>query len=280
MKKRLFNSSFEVLFTAGIVVALALPQLLFAQKHKEVNISIHNNDTTFNGKNLKDMKPAEKQEALTEINKTVKPKGPRLQNLQLSFADLDSSGVRVYTYKRDSVNKGRLPLNLDQFRGDNINGMGNLPDMEFRIADGTHDRQLGALRFNNSPLHIRRMGNTQNFDYNNTDKDGISTHVSYHVTEAFTEAAKKVSGVEKSDLDLQDLTLTPQFSAGKTTLAFTLPAKTAADVQLTDSDGKIIWKEKATTAAFNKSFTWGLNGVFYLVVKQGGKTAVKRIVKE
>jgi|GEM_PF-4590263 len=50
MKNRFFNSSFEVLFTAGVVLALAIPQFLFAQKPKEVSISIHNNDTTFNGK--------------------------------------------------------------------------------------------------------------------------------------------------------------------------------------------------------------------------------------
>ena len=269
MKKRVFNSSFEVLFTAGIVVALALPQLLFAQKHKEVNISIHNNDTTFNGKNLKDMKPTEKQEALTEINKTVKPKAPRSMNwaMETHTNRPDSNLVKVFTYRADSVSSL-----INDMRG----------AIEARVRAERPAPMMDGMGYNNRPLRIRtgRMGNTQNFDYNNTDKDGISTHVSYHVTEAFTEVAKKVSGVEKSDLDLQDLTLTPQFTAGKTTLAFTLPAKTAADVQLTDSEGKSIWKEKATTASFNKSFTWGLNGVYYLVVKQGGKTAVKRIVKE
>jgi len=280
MKNSFFNSSFEVLFTAGIVVALAVPQFLFAQKHNEVNITIHNNDTTFNGKNLKEMKPAEKQDAIAEINKTVKPKGSLLQNLQLKFAEFDSTGVRAYTYKRDSVNKGRLPSNIDQFRGDNINGVGRLPDMAFRMDEGTRDRQRSLLRYNNGPINIRRMGNTQNFDFNNTDKDGISTHISYHVTEAFMDAAKKVAGVNKSDLELQDLIFSPQFSAGKTTLGFSLPSKTTAEVQLTDSDGKSIWKDKTTTGLFNKSFTWGMNGAFYLVVKQDGKTAVKRIVKE
>jgi hypothetical protein len=281
MKNRLFNSSFEVLFTTGIVVALALPQFLFAQKHKEVNITIHNNDTTFNGKNLKDMKPAEKQEAIAEINKTVKPKGPHLQNLHLSFAGLDSTGVRVYTYKRDSANKGRPLLDLDQFRGDNINGMGRLPDMVYRLDDSPRDGQRGLSRSNNSPFNLRLVRNgQQTFMFTNIGKDGMSTHISYRVTEAFMDDAQKVAGVDKIDLELQDLTLTPQFSVGKTTLAFSLPAKTTADVQLTDSEGKSLWKDKAAAGTFNKSFTWGLNGVFYLVVKQSGKTAVMRVVKE
>jgi|GEM_PF-6591175 len=228
------------------------------------------------------MKPAEKQEAIAEINKTVKPKGARGTNwaFESRVSGPDSAGVRVYTYRRDSVNKGRLSLDLDQFRGDNINGVGRMPDMAFRMADGPRDGQRGIIRYNNGTINIRHLGNTQNFDYNNTDKEGISTHISYHVTDAFMDAAKRVAGVDKKDLELQDLTLTPQFSAGKTILAFTLPVKTTADVQLTDSEGKSIWKDKATTGTFNKSFTWGLNGVFYLVVKQGGKTAVKRIVKK
>jgi hypothetical protein len=277
MKKRFFNSSFEVLFTAGVVVALALPQFLFAQKHKEVSITIHNNDTTFNGKSLKDMKPAEKQDAIAEINKTVKPKGPRSLNWVLESRQdgPDSNRVKYFTYRADSVQS----LLNGRIRGE-INDLRISPQARMRMESA--DPILDGVNFNNRPLRLRtmRMGNTQNFDYNNTDKDGISTNVSYHVTEAFTEAAKKVSGVEKSDLELQDITLTPQFSAGKTTIAFTLPAKTTADVQLTDSEGKSIWKDKATTASFSKSFTWGLNGVYYLVVKQGGKTAVKRIVKE
>lgn len=280
MKKRLFNSSFEALFTAGVVLALALPQFLFAQKHNEVSINIHNNDTTFNGKNLKDMQPAEKREAIAEINKTVKPKGSLLQNLQLRMAGPDSAGIRVYTYRRDSVNKGRLSLDLDQFRGDNLNGIGHMPDIAFRMADGPRDGQRGILHYNNGANNIRVTGSTQKVEYKFTDKDGINTYLSYQISEPFMDEAKKAAGVNKSDFELLDLTLTPQFSAGKITLSFTLPAKTTADVQLTNSDGQAIWKDKATTGVFSKSFTWGLNGVFYLVVNQGGKTAVKRIVKE
>jgi len=277
MKKRFFNSSFEVLFTAGVVMALALPQFLFAQKNKEVNIAIHNNDTTFNGKNLKDMKPAEKQEAIAEINKTVKPKGPasRTYVFESHVDGADSNQVKYFTYRRDSVQSllnGRIRTEINDLR--------TAPQARMRME--SPGPMMDGLTYNSRPLRLRtmRMGSTQNFDYNNTDKEGISTRISYHVTEAFADAAKKVAGVEKSDLELQDLTLTPQFSAGRTTLAFTLSAKTAADVQLTDSEGKSLWKDKATTGSFNKSFTWGLNGVYYLVVKQGGKTAVKRIVKE
>jgi hypothetical protein len=63
-------------------------------------------------------------------------------------------------------------------------------------------------------------------------------------------------------------------------LIFSLPGKSVADVKLTDNEGKLIWSAKAINGNFNKSFGLGLNGVYYLQVKQGTKVALKRIVKE
>lgn len=279
MKKRLFQPGFELLFSAGIIAAIGLPQLLFAQSgknvKKEVSIVIKDSDTTFNGKNLKKMQPDEKQEALAEINKTVKPMrgGQRRSNLNMrrEFFGPDSAGVSIYTFHHDSLNRQH-----NTFDDDIIT---HIPDMNFRMESP----RIESYRYNNGPVRsIRNMRrvNMQSFDYDNVGKDGMSTHVSYQVREALPEDAKTMAGVTASSLELQDLTLTPQFSAGKTVLNFTLPAKTVADVQLTDADGKLIWKDKVTAANFSKTFTWGLNGIYYLVVKQGAKAAVKRIVKE
>ncbi len=265
MKKRFFDPGFEFIFSVGIMAALAIPQLIFAQdkndKIKEINITIKGNDTTFNGKNLKDMSAPEKQQALGEISKTVRPKG-RLMPHGLGLSGMaDSSRVRMYTFTTDSAWGGnrpnRMSFDIDTRRG------------------GTD----GALF--DRPIRVRTisLSNSQNFDYNHFDKSGINTHIRYRVSEAFPDVMKKMTGSEKSTLDLQDLLLSPQFSTGKTSISFTLPAKNA-EVSFTDTDGKVIWKEKAVTATFSKTFNLGTNGVYYLVIKQGSNTAMKRVVKE
>jgi hypothetical protein len=86
--------------------------------------------------------------------------------------------------------------------------------------------------------------------------------------------------VEGPTLEISDLNIVPEFSTGKTLLMFSLPAKTVAEVKLIDSNGKALWKEKATGGSFSKTFVIGLNGIYYLQVKQGNGVAVKRIVKE
>jgi hypothetical protein len=122
--------------------------------------------------------------------------------------------------------------------------------------------------------------NTQTFDYTITSKEGISTHVSYYVSEPVQSDAKQIIGAYKPGLEIQDVSLVPQFWAGKTLLTFSLPDKTTAEVELTDNEGKAIWEDRIISQVFSKSFSWTLNGTYYLVVKQGGETAIKKIVKE
>jgi len=86
--------------------------------------------------------------------------------------------------------------------------------------------------------------------------------------------------IEGPRLDITDLNIVPQFSTGKTLLLFTLPSKGAAEVKLINSEGKELWSEKTTGINFTKSFVIGLNGIYYLQVKQGNGIAVKRIMKE
>jgi hypothetical protein len=292
MKKKLFKPGFEFIFSALIIAALALPQLLFAQKdrkiNKDVRITIRNNDTTYNGKNIKDLAPNEKQEALAEINKMGKGAPDRRMAMDIrirrdkgtdSLITIDSvrtfSGLapRVRTLRRRSPEEQSLSRSFE-FR--------DMPDDD---SNGFLFKRRGDAEMFREEAPGRRLmafnrRNTQNFNYIYTDKDGISTNVSYHVSDAMGPVLKTIAGVATTDLELSDLTLTPQFSAGKTMVNFNLPTKGLADVQLTDTEGKTLWKDKTATGSFNKTFTWGLNGVYYLVIKQNGKTAVKRILKE
>jgi hypothetical protein len=293
MKKNLFKPGFEFIFSALIIAALALPQLLFAQKerktNKDVRILIRDKDTTYNGKNLKDLSPDQKQEALTEINKIGKdaPNGRIAMNFRTRPDRIADSVVIVDSMRTFS----RMTPRIRTLRRRSPEEQSLSRSFEFRMntPDDDNDRVILRRRgdvemFNDEAPGRRLMAfnrrNTQNFNYSHTDKDGISTNVSYHVSDAMGPILKTIAGVNTTDLELSDLTLTPQFSAGKTMMSFSLPAKGLADIQLTDTEGKTLWKDKAVTSSFNKTFTWGLNGVYYLVVKQNGKTAVKRILKE
>jgi hypothetical protein len=148
--------------------------------------------------------------------------------------------------------------NPDEFFNDHMR------NFNFRMRDGENFRHR----------------NVQRFDYTNTGNDGISTHTSFRVSDASPEKVKNVTGAEKAELELRDLNLVPEFSSGKTLLMFNLASKIAAEVKFTDSEGKLIWSEKMANGEFSRSFPLGLNGVYFLQVKQGSKVALKRVVKE
>jgi len=61
---------------------------------------------------------------------------------------------------------------------------------------------------------------------------------------------------------------------------FTLPSTAPAEVLLKDSKGTTLWSDKVIKGSFNKSFPLGLNGIYYLRIKQGSRLEVKKIFKE
>jgi len=130
------------------------------------------------------------------------------------------------------------------------------------------------------PLRPFERKNSQRFDYITTDNEGISTHLSFRVTEISNEDLKKMPHVEGGKFEITDLNLVPEFSTGKTLIMLSLPSKAIADIKLIDSQGKVLWNDKTNTGSFSKSFVIGLNGIYYLQIKQGNNIAIKKIVKE
>ena len=134
------------------------------------------------------------------------------------------------------------------------------------------------------PMRMREFGmmrrNSQNFDYSNTGSDGMTTHINFRVSDASGEKTKEITRSEKTSLELKDLNLVPEFTSGKTMLMFSLPARGSAEVKFMDHEGKVIWSDKAHNGSFSKKFELGLNGIYLLQVKQAGKVALKRIVRE
>ncbi|RVU01742.1 T9SS type A sorting domain-containing protein [Mucilaginibacter limnophilus] len=288
MKKLLLKPGFESIFALSIVAIIGLPPLVLAQDKekkdnyvkKRIEIRIKDGDTVVNGKNIKELKGKEKDDALAMFEpgnevRVFTQRQPRITFERRKDAKGDVIIKRNFEaepqffafddFNNDSLHKD-VRIKIDKFRGQ--------PGFEYNF-DNFHGPDVRSFKFDGFGQR-----NTQSFNYTNTDDEGISTHISFRVSDASTEKTKAIAGVEKAELDLNSITLVPEFLTGKTTLSFNLTAKGSADVQLKDSQGKALWSDKASSGNFSKAFTLPMNGVYYLQVKQGSNVALKRIVKE
>jgi len=257
MKKLFIKPGFEFIFTLSLMAVLGLPPLVFGQTTKDKEITIINGDTTVNGRNIKELSGKEKQDALKDISQIATIKSAPGQS-PLVATPVITNGPRHKTMV-----------------------------MKFRFKDSTSGKvnrdEWRSKRENEDPMMDFSRKNTQDFNYITTDNNGVSTHVSYRVTEPSGPLNDMASTPEKAQLDkldVTDLNIVPQFSAGTTVIMFNLPAKTIAEVMLKDSKGNVIWSDKALKGSFTKTFPLGLNGIYYLRIKQGDKLAVKKIYKD
>ena len=291
MKNYWTKPGFELIFALSIIGIMTLPLLVYAQGNKNMNITIINGDTTINGKNIKELSPKDREQALKDIDNLSSPETNGKQRIVIRKRSLTDTGGRNMIYKRRFFNDDDLTENhrsfndsakhILKFRMKKPDGADSTFTFNYRMngdPDEFFDDHMRNFNYNMRERENFRHRNVQRFDYTNTGNDGISTHTSFRVSDASPEKLKNVT--EKAELELRDLNFVPEFSSGKTLLIFSLASKTAAEVKFTDSEGKLIWSEKMANGKFSKSFALGLNGVYFLQVKQGSKVALKRVVKE
>jgi hypothetical protein len=285
MKTHFFKPGFELIFSVSLIAILGLPPMLMAQNQKDLDIKISNGDTTVNGKNIRGLSAAERKDALSDIRHMS---GADNGATTFSFRRRDTLGGRI---KRIEIRKrtgnsmfGDSITRVEQY-STGRNGNSN-PRMTFRYRfndNGVDGGDLNNRNFGdgiNIPMTRFERRNSQNFHYINIDKDGISTHVSFEVSEVSNDDLKRMPYVEGGKFEIIDLNLVPEFSTGKTLLMFNLPVKTTAEVKLTDDEGKVLWTEKAIGGSFKKAFVFGLNGVYFLQISQGHNVSIKKIIKE
>lgn len=313
MKNLSLKPGFEFIFSLSIIAILGLPPLVFGQDHKDLQISINNGDTTINGKNIKDLSAKDREAALKDINNIAvinsdtKTNGDlrrvvivKRRNKKGGKADdvvITQQGTGdQYTVMSDGDDATGGRVETRTFRFDNRKGHDSTVNFSFRMnkdpqimlddRPGRRDMRVNDFRTSGDggPMMMGfNRKNTQNFNYTNTDNDGVSTRVSFHVSDHQATLDHMDGAPEKEQmdmLDLQDLTIVPEFAAGKVVLMFSLPSKAEAEVKFKDSKGDMMWSEKVLNGNFSKSFPLGLNGTYFLQVKQGGKVAVKKIEKE
>jgi hypothetical protein len=255
MKKFILKPGFETIFALALIVILGLPPVLLAQSEKEVEIKIVNGDTTVNGKNIKDLSKEERVYALRDIKHLSHPMMVTRDSVKMGSIN------RMYIRKhRDSLGRNEMM-------------------MDIRREPGQRDFGFDSRRFERGPRGMNRK-NIQIFNYENIDNEGISTHIRFSVSEISNEDLKRMPHVEGGRFEIENLSIVPEFNTGSTLLMFNLPEKTEAEVKLINSEGKILWNEKVEVGHFSKTFGLGLNGVYFLQIKQGNFFAVRRIVKE
>jgi hypothetical protein len=301
MKKQLLKPGFEFIFALSIIAILGLPPLVLAQNQKNVEIQIINGDTTINGKDIKKLTAQERKEAIAELNNmpqtfNLEKSGDRGNGkIVIKRRNKSDNHEKQIVIERSFLNDSDMPM-LSKMDG--TDSTHKMFTYRFNKPDGSDssiafdykfdvdpklkvkiNRDFKFNRITNDNFAFNRR-NTQTFNYSNTDNDGISTSISFKVGDPSKERLKSIAGIEKAGLALNDLSLIPEFSTGKTTMTFNLAAKTTAGVTFTDRDGKTLWTDKATAGNFLKKFSLPINGIYYLQVKQGTSVAVKRIVKE
>jgi hypothetical protein len=299
MKKLCVKPGFEFIFALSIIAIIGLPPLVFAQNTKDIEIKINDGDTVVNGKNIKDLSPADRKEALKDIDNLGNMTWQRAIFMKRGQGDT-TGGKRVIIrrgQRGDDFAEHGFALGGDsamhqfrlRFRGPK--GRDSMMSFNYRINPdrdmeleprdfGLEERDMDLPMMRGRAFGRVNRRNTQNFSYSTTGSDGISTQINYSVSDVSPERARQLTGSDKIELELSDLSLVPEFTSGKTLLLFGLQSGAPAEVKFMDHDGKVIWTEKSISGNFSKSFVLGLNGIYLLQVKQGGKTALKRIMKE
>lgn len=288
MKAYLKKPGFEFIFSLSLIAIIGLPPLVFAQGTKDVEIRITNGDTIVNGKNIRELSATDRQQALKDIDNLGSNLNGSSSNKNIvierrRFNNGDRDNAMANGFRKDSTER-HFKIRMNRMNGKDsvftfnykMDGDPRMRIDERRMMDDRErdfDRPRRGMMF----MHHRDV---QNFNYTNTGTDGMTTRVNFRVMDSSPEKLKEITGSEKADLELKDLSLIPEFSSGKTMLMFTLPAKSVSEVKFTDNEGKQLWSEKAMNGSFHTSFALGLNGVYYLQVKQAGKVVLKRIIKE
>ncbi|WP_411272744.1 T9SS type A sorting domain-containing protein [Daejeonella sp.] len=253
--------------------------VVITRKVKEPNALVWNNDigAELRSYNFKGNKPGDLR--------VIKPNGDRM---------LLDKEFQVFSFGGDS--SMNFKFNADSL----INSFENFgldSNLRKRVITMNRERATGmpgamvfrgdgpAMGFEKRLFpSVMERNNSSSFNYNHTDKDGISSHMNIRIGDASKEQLKNITGNETitKSLDVSDLTLFPNFSNGKITLSFSLASKDSAKIKIYDSDMKSIFTDELSGFSGNyvKQLTLPKNGVYYVAVSQNGNWYVKRLVKE
>ncbi len=274
--KRLTQYGFEFIFSVSLILIMALPPIVLAQSRKSIDIRIMNGDTTVNGKAISALSAAERADALAAIKDAPVP--PPTPGSNTGMMLKQNNNQKTIVIERNIVRTNEdapaaeKRVTVKRLRADSAFTYHldtDLPQMDMVPLPG------------NRPNHLIKLtANSQNFNFTNTDNDGIVTNVHYTVNNAGADKLKAISGVNKAAELVTDLNMGYEFTTGKTLLNLNFPVAGQKEITFYGSAGRIIWADKTSALAYSRKFALPVNGVYYLQIKQGSKVALKKIVKE
>lgn len=297
-------------FVLALITITAARPAAFAQQKQEIRktIIITDGDTIINGKNLKNLSKSDREALRKELRATEQnlpmrrakqkseeiiikngDKAPKI----LRWSDKDEDGIfmgdhpwvlsdSLITFMKDSLhrqlrfNLEHMDSNMRQKMMELHRRMGSMPPMMGRVYPRSIPKE-GEL-YNRTPS---RSKNSQSFNYVNTDKDGITTHLNIRLTDVSEEVSKKISHDNKV-LEVTDLVISPNFSAGKLNLSFQTATRGSISVKILDSDLKAAFTDQPVNfnGSYYKQVSLPKNGVYYIHISQNGKSFIKKMVKE
>ncbi|MBU2045931.1 MAG: T9SS type A sorting domain-containing protein [Bacteroidetes bacterium] len=284
-------------------------------KQEKLEITINNGDTTVNGKNFKNITEEEKVELRKKFEPmegrkfrlTTDPAGynKRVRIIRKGdgdLAELDSGRRGFYSFNDDGKNRNfevkidSLRKNMSFFPQDSNKdvreffvkrfGDGANIDWEMVHPQMSRGENMAPMQMNNDramTIHRPNMPNSSHFDFTTTDKDGFTTeqHINVMDPNKSNLDLLKKSKEDLSSLEIKNLVFYPNFSSGKTNISFQAPTKASLEIHLLNNEGEVFFSEKKTLTAdtYTKDIALTKNGIYYLEVKQGSKSFIKKIIK-
>jgi len=134
-------------------------------------------------------------------------------------------------------------------------GAPNMPRLPRMPRAPMHPAPPMAFEFERSEFPgMRNRNNSSSFNFNSTDKNGISSRMNIRLSDAEKSQVKTITGIENVDnlLDVKDLTIFPNFSNGKIGISFNLESIGPIRVKVMNSDLKQLYTEEIRN--FNGSY--------------------------
>src|ERR1700761_4775976 len=153
MKTHFIKPGFEFIFALSLTVIIGLPPLVFAQGTKDMEIKIINGDTTINGRNIKELPPDERKQALKDISNLEQPEGMGRQHIILRKRGMADTGSKriIIEDRHFRTGKEREMADMPGFRKDTTGRMFRfrMKRMIDKDSTFTYDYKLNGDRFRN-----------------------------------------------------------------------------------------------------------------------------------
>ena len=300
MKKYILNPHL-LLMGFFVLIIVSSGSSVKAQQEKRVikSIIISNGDTIINGKKLSEVDKQERirlrkefsemesntkgleenSEGRVIIRKRTSKEAPVLnwndgnpKEFELRVEKNIPGDVHIFEFEGDDLDSNLRKRVITMNRNFNLNepGMGgrNTPPMVFerRIMPEAAERK-----------------NSSSFNYNNIDKDGISSRMNLRISDADKDQLKKITGSESmtSILNVEDLTLFPNFSTGKLGLSFNMESRGLVKVKILDTELNQVYADEAANFSGNyiKQISLPKNGIYYISIQQNSGWYVRKLIK-